>query len=31
MPKLSHTIKLKNPNTGEVSEVVLEGLNSFFA
>lgn len=31
MPKLSHTIKLKNPNTGEESEVVLEGLNSFFA
>ncbi len=31
MPKLSHTIKLKNPNTGVESEVVLEGLTSFFA
>ena len=31
MPKLSHTIKLKNPNTGVESEVLLEGLSSFFA
>ncbi len=31
MPKLSHTIKVKNPNTGIESEVVLEGLSSFFA
>jgi len=31
MPKLSHTIKLKNPNTGVESEVVLEGLSAFFA
>jgi hypothetical protein len=31
MPKLSHTLKIKNPNTGEESEVLLEGLNSFFA
>jgi hypothetical protein len=31
MPKLSHTVKLKNPNTGVESEVVLEGLSSFFA
>jgi hypothetical protein len=31
MPKLSHTIKVKNPNTGVESEVVLEGLSSFFA
>jgi len=31
MPKLSHTINLKNPNTGVESEVVLEGLTSFFA
>ncbi len=31
MPKLSHTIKLKNPNTSVESEVVLEGLTSFFA
>ena len=26
MPKLSHTIKVKNPNTKKDSEVVLEGL-----
>ena len=31
MPKLSHTIKIKNPKTGVESEVVLEGLASFFA
>ena len=31
MPKLSHTITLKNPNTGVESEVVLEGLSAFFA
>jgi hypothetical protein len=31
MPKLSHTIKIKNPNTEVESEVVLEGLSSFFA
>jgi hypothetical protein len=31
MPKLSHKIKIKNPNTGVESEVVLEGLTSFFA
>ena len=30
MPKLSHTIKVKNPNTGVESEVVLEGLSAFF-
>lgn len=30
MPKLSHTIAIKNPNTGIESEVVLEGLSSFF-
>lgn len=30
MPKLSHTISVKNPNTGVESEVVLEGLSSFF-
>jgi citrate lyase gamma subunit len=30
MPKLSHTIKIKNPNTEVESEVVLEGLSSFF-
>lgn len=31
MPKLSHTLIVKNPNTGVESEVVLEGLTSFFA
>lgn len=31
MPKLSHLIKIKNPNTGVESEVVLEGLSAFFA
>lgn len=30
MPKLSHTIKVTNPNTQVESEVVLEGLASFF-
>ena len=30
MPKLSHTIKVKNPNTKVESDVVLEGLASFF-
>ena len=30
MPKLTHTIKLKNRNTGENFEVVLEGLADFF-
>ena len=31
MPKLSHTIKVTNPTTKVESEVVLEGLSSFFA
>jgi hypothetical protein len=31
MPKLSHTLKVTNPKTGVESEVVLEGLTSFFA
>ena len=31
MPKLSHTFTVKNPETGVESEVVLEGLQSFFA
>ena len=31
MPKLSHAIKVKNPKTGVESDVVLEGLASFFA
>ncbi len=30
MPKLSHTIKVTNPNTGVENEVVLEGLAAFF-
>ena len=30
MPKLSHTITVKNPKTKVESEVVLEGLASFF-
>jgi len=31
MPKLSHTINVKNPNTKKTSEVTLEGLASFFS
>ena len=31
MPKLSHTVKVRNPITEIESEVVLEGLASFFA
>ena len=31
MPKLKHDIKVTNPKTGVESEVVLEGLASFFA
>jgi hypothetical protein len=31
MPKLSHTIKVTNPNTGAENKIVLEGLTSFFA
>ena len=31
MPKLSHSVQIKNPNTGVESKVVLEGLASFFA
>jgi len=31
MPKLSHKITVKNPKTNVESEVVLEGLASFFA
>jgi len=30
MPKLKHTINITNPKTGVESEVVLEGLASFF-
>jgi len=31
MPKLSHTVKVKNPKTEVESEVVLEGLAAFFS
>lgn len=31
MPKLAHTITIKNPKTGVESDVTLEGLTSFFA
>ena len=31
MPKLSHKVKVTNPKTGVESEVVLEGLASFFS
>lgn len=31
MPKLSHTVEVENPETGVKSEIVLEGLASFFA
>jgi len=31
MPKLSHSVKVTNPNTQVESEVVIEGLASFFA
>jgi hypothetical protein len=31
MPKLSHKVMVKNPETDVESEVVLEGLSSFFA
>ena len=30
MPKVKHIVKVKNPNTNVESDVVLEGLNSFF-
>ena len=30
MPKLSHTVKVTNPNTKVESEIVLEGLQNFF-
>ena len=31
MPKLTHTVKFKNPKTKKENEIVLEGLSSFFA
>ena len=30
MPKLSHTVKVLNPNTKVESEIVIEGLQNFF-
>ena len=30
MPKLSHTVKVMNPNTNVESEIKIEGLQSFF-
>lgn len=30
MPKLTHVMTVKNPNTGKDNEIVLEGLSSFF-
>ena len=31
MPKLTHTVKVKNPQTEVESDVVLEGLAAFSA
>ena len=31
MPKLAHTVKVKNPETKVESEVTIEGLASFFS
>jgi len=31
MPRLTHTVKVKNPKTQVVNEVILSGLNDFFA
>jgi len=31
MPKLSHTVQITNPKTGVKSDVVIEGLASFFS
>ena len=31
MPKLKHTIKVKNPKTKKTNDVILTGLNDFFA
>ena len=31
MPRLQHTIKVKNPKTKKTSDVTLSGLNDFFA
>ena len=31
MPKLTHTLKVKNPNTNVDNSIKLEGLSAFFA
>ena len=31
MPKLKHTVKVTNPNTGVENEILLEGMQSFLA
>ena len=31
MPKLKHTVKVKNPKTKKMNEITLQGLNDFFA
>ena len=30
MPRLKHTVKVKNPKTKKTSDIVLQGLNDFF-
>ena len=30
MPKISHTLTVKNPNTGVDNEYTIEGLAAFF-
>ena len=30
MPKVKHLVKVKNPNTGVVNEIVVEGMQNFF-
>ena len=30
MPKVKYPVKIKNPNTGVESEIVLQGLSDFF-
>ena len=31
MPRLKHTIKVKNPKTKKMNDITLAGLNDFFA
>ena len=31
MPKLKHVVKLENPKTGVVNDILLQGLSDFFA